>query len=414
MNNFIDNITQCWGCDVFDNLFAVVSNAGAIVYTKVANICFAIFAVLFVFYVVWAVWKTINPKKPDSSDPFYTKSVLRVVINSLFALTLLGLGVGVPRFITRITFEPVANITLVYTQSILKTTPEFVEEHVKSAPPKSVSENGFYRPELRDTIIDIMKSTIVLFQSYMKLGIAVIDKSFTWSELPTIGAIFRHILYFFVGVYLFYGFFKLFLRFCFYFVDVIINMAMFAFLFPIALMMMSFRGGEMPEWMSSLGKGLGTNQLKKVIGSIVALGAAVITYIVVMVIIARFFTDSGTSVNELMDAIMSGNVFASDLSDDNLASITLIEMIVLIYVLNYIYKQIPNVSKMILGIFGVTAENQMSEKMADDAEKLVGLITSGIKSVGSKIINKGDKTNDKPDNKNNNQNQSNNQGGNKS
>lgn len=391
MNSLVESVAQCWGCDVFDNLFRVVSNAGAVVYTKIANICFAIFAVLFVFYVVWAVWKTVNPKKPDASDPMYTKSIVRVVINSLFALTLLGLGVGVPRFVTRITFEPVANITLIYTQSILKTTPEFVDEHVKSAPLQEISSDGFYRPELRTTIIDIMKTTIVLFQSYMKLGIAVIDKSFTWSEMPTIGAIFRHILYFFVGIYLFYGFLKLFLRFCFYFVDVIVNMALFAFLFPIALMMMSFRGTDMPEWMSSLGKGLGTNQLKKVIGSIVALGAAVITYIVVMVIIARFFTDSGMSVNELMDAIMSGNVFESDLSDENLASVTLIGMIVLVYVLNYIYKQVPNVSKMILGTFGVSEENKMSEQMADDAEKLVGLITNSIKSVGQKIINNGDK-----------------------
>ena len=96
-NNFIENIAQCWGCDVFDNLFRVVSNAGAVVYTKVSNICFAIFAVLFVFYVVWAVWKTLNPKKPDVSDKLYTKTVGRVVINSLFALTLLGLGIAVPR-----------------------------------------------------------------------------------------------------------------------------------------------------------------------------------------------------------------------------------------------------------------------------------------------------------------------------
>ena len=388
MNGFVEHVAQCWGCDVFDNLFKVVSNAGAVIYTKVANICFAIFAVLFVFYVIWAVWRTLNPKKPEESDKMYTKSVIRVVINSLFALTLLGLGVGVPRFITRITFEPVADITLIYTQSILKATPEFVEEHVKSAPLQKIPDDGFYRPELRNTIIEIMRTTIVMFQSYMKLGIAVIDKSFTWHDMPTIGAIFRHILYFFIGVYLFYGFLKLFLRFCFYFVDVIVNMAMFAFLFPIALMMMSFRGGDMPEWMSSLGKGLGANQLKKVIASIVALGASVITYIIVMIIIARFFTDSGTSVNELMNAIMSGNVFESDLSDDNLASITLVSMIVLLYVLDYIYSKVPDVSKMILDTFGVTSENSMSEQMADDAETLVGTITAGIKSVHEKI--KGD------------------------
>ena len=67
MNSFVEHVAQCWGCDVFDNLFRVVSNAGAVVYTKVSNICFVIFAVLFVFYVIWAVWKTLNPKKPDTA-----------------------------------------------------------------------------------------------------------------------------------------------------------------------------------------------------------------------------------------------------------------------------------------------------------------------------------------------------------
>ncbi len=389
MNNLVEDVAKCWGCDVFDNLFRVVSGAGAVVYVKIANICFAIFAVLFIFYVIWAVWRTVNPKKPDTSDKMYTKTVVRVVINSLFVLVLLGFGIGVPRFVTRVTFEPVAKITLLYTESILKTTPEFVNEHVQSAPLQEIPDDGFYRSELRDTIVNIMKTTIVLFQSYMKLGIAIIDKSFTWREMPTISAIFRHIIYFGIGLYLLYGFLKLFLRFCFYFVDVIINMAMFAFLFPISLMMMSFRGGDMPEWMSSLGNGLGANQIKKVINSIVALGASVITYIVIMVIIARFFSDAGISVSELMDAITSGAVFESDLMDDNLASITLVGMIALLYVVNYLYKQIPKISKMILDAFGVSSENSMSEGMANDAEKLVGFITNGIKSVGSKIVNGG-------------------------
>ena len=126
LNSFVDNTVQCWGCAVFDNLFRVVSNAGAAVYEKIANICFAIFFVLFVFYILWAVWKHVNPKNPDSSDPFYVKSVVRVIINSLFALTLLGIGVGVPRFITRVTFEPVADVALVYSTAILDTAPDVV------------------------------------------------------------------------------------------------------------------------------------------------------------------------------------------------------------------------------------------------------------------------------------------------
>lgn len=387
LNGFVENVAQCWGCAIFDNLFNVVSSAGAVVYTKIADICFVIFAALFVFYVVWAVFKHLNPKKPDTSDKFYTKSVIRVVINSLVVLTLLGIGVGFPRFITRVTFEPVADITLVYTQSVLHTTSEFVNQHVRNATPIKTKEDGFYRPELRDTIIMLMKTTITQFQSYMKLGIAIIDKSFTWNEMPTLGAIFRHIIMFAIGLYILYYFFKLFIRFCFYFVDVIVHMALFAFLFPIALMMMAFRGGDMPEWMSSLGRGLGTDQIKKLLASIVSLGAAVITYLVIIVIVARFFSDSGVSDSELMNAITSGAVFESDLSGNNMETLTLVGMIVLLYVLNYITGQIPQVKKMILGAFGASEENKLSEQMANDAEKLVALVTNSVKSVGEKIIN---------------------------
>ena len=154
----------------------------------------------------------------------------------------------------------------------------------------------------------------------------------------------------------------------------------------------------MPDWMSSLGNGLGTNQLKKLISAIITLASAVITYMVILAIISRYFSDSGTDTNELMNAILSGKVFESDLSDENLASITLIGAIILVYVLNYIYKQIPNVSKMVLGTFGATdGENKLSEQMADDAEKLVGLVTSSIKSVGNTIINGGEKKDEKKD-----------------
>lgn len=398
LNGFVDTAVQCWGCAVFDNLFRVVSNAGAAVYNKIADICFILFAVLFVFFVVWAVWKHVNPKKPETGDPFYMKSVVRVVINSLFALTLLGVGVGFPRFITRVTFEPVADVTLIYSQAMLQTTPAAVDERVPYKLEK-MNDDGFFRPALRNTIISIMKTTVTMFQDYMKLGIAVMDGAFSWKHIHNLGDIFRHIIMFFVGLYLFYGFFKLFIKFCFYFVDVIVDMAMFAFLFPIGLMMMSFRGGEMPDWMSSLGKGLGTNQLKKLISAIITLASAVITYMVILAIISRYFSDAGMDTNELMNAILSGEVFASDLSEENLASITLIGAIILVYVLNYIYSQIPNVSKMVLGAFGTSdGENKLSEQMANDAEKLVGLVTNSIKSVGNKIVNNGESKEEKKDN----------------
>ena len=225
----------------------------------------------------------------------------------------------------------------------------------------------------------------------MKLGIVVMDKAFTWRALLGVGSLLKHIMIFAMGLYLLYGFMKIFLRFCFCFVDVIVAMAMFAFFFPISLMMISFKGSQMPEWMSKIGSGLGASQIKKLINSIVTVAASVIVYTVIMVIIARFFAGENISTTELMNAINSGQVFESDLSYDSVMTMTFGGLIVLLYVLNFIYSQIPQVSKMVLSVFNIEQEDKLSQQMATDMEKLAGLFVDKVKTVGQTIINQGEK-----------------------
>ena len=386
MNSLVDNTVQCWGCPVFDRLFQIVSNAAAAVYDQFVIFCAILFCVLFAFYVVNAVWKNM---KDNISDPFYQKSINPVFINSIVALIFLSMGVMLPRFITRITFEPVADITLIYTQSMLKTDSSVVAEKV-TYQPEEMSDDGFYRPELRDKIIMLMKTTITQFQSYMKLGIAVMDKAFSLEALLGIGSLIKHIILFFIGLYLFYGFFKLFIRFCFYFADIIVAMTFFAFFFPLSLILVAFKGGNAPAWISSLGKNVGTGQFKKLINSIIALASAVLTYTVIMVIIAKFFSAPGQSAAEIMELITTGQVFEGDLSGDNLAAMTLGGCIILVYVLNFIYAQIPQVTSMVLDSFGVSAENKLSEQLADDAMKLTTNIVNAAKSIGKNILSGGE------------------------
>lgn len=386
MNSLVDNTVQCWGCPVFDRLFQIVSNAAAAVYDQFVIFCAILFCVLFAFYVVNAVWKNM---KDNISDPFYQKSIKPVFINSIVALIFLSMGVMLPRFITRITFEPVADITLIYTQSMLKTDSSVVAEKV-TYQPEEMSDDGFYRPELRDKIIMLMKTTITQFQSYMKLGIAVMDKAFSLEALLGIGSLVKHIILFFIGLYLFYGFFKLFIRFCFYFADIIVAMTFFAFFFPLSLILVAFKGGNAPAWISSLGKNVGTGQFKKLINSIIALASAVLTYTVIMVIIAKFFSAPGQSAAEIMELITTGQVFEGDLSGDNLAAMTLGGCIILVYVLNFIYAQIPQVTSMVLDSFGVSAENKLSEQLADDAMKLTTNIVNAAKSIGKNILSGGE------------------------
>ncbi|MBQ0013122.1 MAG: hypothetical protein KBS86_00935 [Proteobacteria bacterium] len=398
-NSLIDNTIQCWTCPIFDQLFRVISTAAAAVYDKLAYFCIIIFCVLFAAFIFNAVWQNI---KGGMSDPWYEKSVRKVVINAVFVLALLGMGVAFPRFITQITFEPVADITLVYQESMLRQTTDEVNSRVTYQPVEiSESSEYFFRPHLRDTIIQIAKTTITQFQSYMKLGIAIIDKGLTWKMLLGIGTLIKHIILIAIGIYLFYNFFKLFFRFLCYFADVIVAMMFFAFFFPLSLIIMIFNGAEnVPSWISNIGKGLGADQIKKLISAIVALAAAVITYTIIMVIIAKFFSAPGADVNSLMNAILSGEVFASDLNEDNIASITLVGSIVLVYVLNFIYEQIPQVTNKIMDAFSIKLEkNAIGDKVADDIMGLTKNVWELGKGVAKAIVTHGESTDDKKDDK---------------
>ena len=392
MNSLVDTSVQCWGCPVFDRLFQIVSNAAAAVYDQFVIFCAILFCVLFAFYVVNAVWKNM---RGGVTDPFYQKSLKPVIINSLVSLAFLSMGVFLPRFITTVTFEPVANITLIYTHSMLQTDIDTVNEKVTYVP-TDMSDDGFFRPELRDSIIMLMKTTITQFQSYMKLGIAVMDKAFSLNALLGIGSLIKHIILFFIGLYLFYGFFKLFVRFCFYFADIIVAMTFFFFFFPLSLILVAFKGADnVPNWISGLGIKFGTGEFKNLINAIIALAAAVLTYTVIMAIIAKFFAAPGQSASDIMELITSGNIFAGDLSDDNLAAMTIGGCVILVYVLNFIYGQIPQVTSMVLDSFGVSAKNDLSEQLANDAMKLTTNIVDTAKKIGTTILNGREKKDDK-------------------
>ena len=393
VNSFVESTVQCWGCEVFDRLFQIVSNAAAAVYDKFVIFCAILFCVLFAFYLINAVWKNF---KDGITDPLYQKSLKPLFINSLVSLTFLSMGVVLPRFITTITFEPVANITVIYTQSMLQTKPDEVNERVTYQPAK-IEDDGFYRPQLRDSIVMLMKTTITQFQSYMKLGIAVMDKAFSLSALLSISSLIKHIILFFIGMYLFIGIFKLFLRFCFYFADIIVAMTFFAFFFPLSLILVAFKGDNAPKWMSGLGKDVGTNQFKKLIDSIVALAAAVLTYTVIMVILAKFFAEPGQSAADIMNMITSGEIYSDELSEENLQAMTLGGCVVLVYVLNFIYGQIPQVTSMVLSSFGVSSENKLSEQLANDAMQLTNDVLNVVKQAGKNILSGGEKSDNKED-----------------
>ena len=390
--SLVDKGVQCWGCAVFDRLFKIVSSAAGLVYDHFSKICVILFCILFTVFVLNAIWKNI---KGGVSDPWLTKSVQKVLLSAIIALTVMGMGVAFPRFVTTVIFEPVADITLVYSQSMINSTDEIVNEKV-TYEPIELSQDGFYRPELRDKIIMLMKTTVTQFQSYIKLGIALMDGAFSWSALLGIGALLKHIIMFFIGMYIAKEFVVIFFRYCCYFADVIISMALFAFFFPLSLATVAFKGAEhVPEWIGKIGNSVGVTQVKNLINSIVTLASVIITYTVMMVILAKFFSGPDV-VNGLMDAILSGQIYEDDLNTENIQAMTLIGCIALVYVLNYILEQIPQITKMIMSAFGVEEKSDNSEQFAKDIMRLTKNAIDIAVTTGKTIVSGGEKTEDKP------------------
>ena len=378
-NTLIDNGAQCWTCPIFDTLFAIISNTAAAAYQRLTFFAVLIFCILFAFYVLNAVWTNI---KDGGKDPFFQNSVKPVLIKSLLALSLLSAGLMVPHFISTITFEPVATITLEYTKAMLPA------DHVIAEYPNAIDlgANGFFNPELRDTILNLIETSLANFQVYIKIGIGIIDAAFSLQALTGIGPLIRHIIIFFIGLFLTYNFGKWFIKYSFCFMDIIVAMAMFAFFFPFSVVFFIFKdAASLPEWMKKLGNDLGSGQIKKLINAIVSVAAAILTYTIMMLIIRGFLDANGVDPDSIQNT--SEQLYNFDLENSSAMEITFAGAIVLVYVINYIEDQVPKVTQKILDAFGVKQENPLSKEMGENVWTLTTLAANNIKTFAKNVIN---------------------------
>ncbi|MFQ6730146.1 MAG: hypothetical protein ACLRFK_03820 [Alphaproteobacteria bacterium] len=390
MTSLTETVVQCWGCAVFDRLFQIVSSVGVHVYSNLTQLFLGVFGILFAIFTFNAIWSNF---KGGLKDPIMKDSFLKVFIRAVFALTLLGAGTLVPKTISTVIFEPVAKVTLLYSQTMINTNDAIVSEQV-TYEPVEITQEGIYSENLRDLMIMLMKTTITQFQSYIKLGLALMDNAFSWKAFFPISNLLKHVILFIIGFYLAWNFIKIFFKYCCYFADVIIAMAFFAFFFPLSLVMVAFKDvKETPKWFGEIGKSVGVAQLKNLINAIVTLGSVVLTYTIMMVIIARFFSASNISVNDLMQAITSGTVYAEDLNNDALYSLSLMSSIALVYILNFVFNQIPQITKMVLSVFGVEENAKHAEQFAGDIGRLSKLAFDNTVKAG-KITTKTDKQTD--------------------
>jgi len=379
-NTLIDDAAQCWTCPIFDKLFAIISNTAAAAYERLTIISVVIFIVLLSFYILNAVWQNI---KQGGSDPFFQKSVKPVIIKSLLALALLSAGLLVPRFISTVIFEPAAEITYQFSRTMLPS--DYVVPTYDNA--IALTNDGFFNPELRDTIIKILEASVSNFQVYIKIGVGIMDAAFSLTGLRFgIGALIRHIIVFFIGLFLTYNFGKLFIKYSFCFMDIILAMAMFAFFFPLSLVFFIFKdASSAPGWMKKLGSDLGSGQIKKLVNAIISVAATILTYTIIMMIIGGFLRDSNIDPNSIQNS--SESLFNFDLDNSTAMEITVAGTIVLVYVINYIADQIPNVTKKILDAFGVKQEDSLSKEMGENVLKLTNLVANEVKTLAKNVIN---------------------------
>lgn len=396
-NSLIDSGVKCWACPVFDNLFAIVSNTAAAAYHRLTIFAVMIFCVLLAFYIANAVWQNI---KKGGEDPLFQKTVKPVLVKSLLALALLSAGLMVPRLISAIIFEPAALVTLEYAKAMLPS--DYVIPEYAGA--INLGDNGFFNPELRDTIIKLLEASVANFQVYIKVGIGIMDAAFSINSLMGIGTLIRHIIIFYIGLFLTYYFVKWFVKYSFCFMDTIVAMAMFAFFFPFSIVFFIFKDAPAaPGWMKGLGGELGSGQIKKLVNAIVSMASTILTYTIMILIIRGFLTTNGVDADSIQNT--SEALFDFDLDNPTAMEITVSGAIVLVYVINYISGQVRDITKKIFDAFGIKQEDELSTEMGENMWALTSIAADKIKNVAKAIINpeakktEGEKTDKKTENK---------------
>jgi hypothetical protein len=163
-------------------------------------------------------------------------------------------------------------------------------------------------------------------------------------------------------------------------------MAIFAFFFPLSVVLFIFRGAnEAPDWMKSLGSNLGGGQIKKLINAIVSVASTILTYTVIMLIIRGFLNANGVDADSIRNSAES--LFDFDLENSSAMQITFAGAIVLVYVINYIAGQIPKVTEKILSVFNVKQENALSKEMGENVFQLTQIVANKTKELAKTIIN---------------------------
>ncbi len=374
LNSFAEGGTTCWACPVFDNLFVIISDTAARAYEQLSAFGVIVFGILFAFYAINTFWQNM---KSGMNDPFFQKSLKPVLIKAVTVLSLLTLGLSVPRLISKVTFEPVTVVTMEYTKNMLPEKYKIKTDYT----PIQMDNQSFFNPELKDSMLQLIQTSITNFQVFIKTGIAMIDSIFVIVHSQMDFAWFyKRLIVFLLGLYLTYYFVKIFIKYSFCFMDIIVAMAMFSFFFPLSLVFFVFQGAtNLPDWMKSLGKNLGSSQLKNLINAIISVAASILTYTIILLIIHGYLNGNGVNMETIQNS--TDSLLNFDLDNPSAIQVTFLGSSVLLFMVNYLAKQLPKITQEIMNTLGLKQNTSVSDKIGEDTWQLTELVKEQTKKV---------------------------------
>jgi hypothetical protein len=325
-----------------------VSFSASGAYVRITQFALFILTAFLVFYTLYIVMAKMA--KSDE-DPFYLKSMKPVLINSAVIVALLGMGLFVPKAVSTITLEPVAYLTHGIASSVLP-APDHSLVMVgltKAIQVIDPAGPGIYSPELKHRIIDIMRMTASSFQNLILFGFNMLSNSLSLDSLVAVitldfGKMLETIFMFLLGLVITWQFIKIYFKFLFYFVDVIVSLALFAFLFPVMLAAFVMQNSEAPDWVKKMG-GMSGTIFQNAVKSIITLASAMIVYVVIVAMIGAFLGGVGAS-----------EILAGDFSNVNFAAPEIMRsatgIAVLVLVLKFLIAKVDPIANEIKSAIG--------------------------------------------------------------
>jgi hypothetical protein len=395
----IRHTMQCWACPVFDAMFDTVSGAAAAAYPRISQFALIIMAAFIAFYVVYLM--VIKLKDSDKDPLFYKRLVKPVLLPALIISALLSIGIEFPKMLTSATIEPIAMMTSTLSKipqnnspapgTNNKSLPGLTGQSRQNSPAPGTGGgmsgsagqgggNGFYSSDLKHSILSTMRTTTIGFQNLILFGLGMVNASLDWKILQSIllldfAAILETILLFLLGIYIAGRFALIFLKFLFMFLDAVLSLTFFAFLFPIMLAAFVIRDSESPEWVKGIG-GMSATFFKDVVSSIITLGSMMILYIVIISVISGFIGLGDQT---------TASALAGDFSNINFKSPDILKsasgFVILIVVIGFIINNIGKVAAEIKSAFGITEKEDIGNAAYKNAAQLTTKVYAEVKKL---------------------------------